>query len=110
MGYIKHHAIVVTGWEREHLENAAQKAAELEMTVIGPGAEVVNGYSTMLVCPDGSKEGWEESAAGDLRRARFMDWLRLQDCFEWAEVAYGSDDENATVEHHAWQKGDNDEM
>ena len=61
MGYMRHDAIVVTSWKREVLDVVAAKARELGLKVLGPSAGVTNGIATFLVCPDGSKEGWEES-------------------------------------------------
>ena len=108
MGYIRHNAIVVTSWDAALIDAAACRARNIGLMVLGPSAEATNGYRTMLVCPDGSKEGWEESARGDEMRETFFDWMNEQrhECgrtsLEWAEIAYGSDDADATVEAHAW--------
>lgn len=108
MGYMRHNAIVITSWNRVSIEAAANKARELGMQVLGPSDEVTNGYSSMLVCPDGSKEGWEESDQGDRNRASFREWLGGQTYedgstnLHWVEIAYGGDDADATVEAHAW--------
>lgn len=106
MGYIRHNAIVVTSWKS--LEYVAQKARELGAQVVGPSESAINGYSSLLICPDGSKEGWSDSDKGDERRAalrEFMNTQRYED-YEWAEVSYGSDDQSATVVHHAWGSPD----
>jgi hypothetical protein len=103
MGYMRHHAIVVTGWE-----SAAVKAREaaydiacdveemrvaqgpiLHVTELSPLA--MNGYRSFLVCPDGSKELWADSEFGDLWRARFIDWLKADGGVSWAEVQFGDD-------------------
>lgn len=108
MGYIKHHAIVVTSWKSEAIEEAVEKAAGLSLQVLGPSDPVVNGYRSILVCPDGSKEGWDESDLGDKRRAAFKTWLmstRYDDGsgpLEWAEIAYGNDDEAAEIAGIPW--------
>ena len=54
-----------------------------------------------MVPPDGSKEGWRESEAGDSTRAAFVKWLRSR-CYDdgsssygWVEVQY-ADDEGET--------------
>lgn len=97
MGYRRHHAIVVTAQLHSRINTARQKAIELGMTVTSIADEVTNGYLSFLVAPDGSKEGWEESAAGDERRAAFKEWLRSQEDedgsspFSWVEVMYGDD-------------------
>jgi hypothetical protein len=108
VGYIRHNAIVVTSWDETLIEAAACRARNIGLTVLGPSAKATNNYRTLLVCPDGSKEGWEESDQGDERRATFRDWLneqRYEDgstSLHWVEIAYGSDDSDATVEAHAW--------
>lgn len=108
MGYIRHNAIVVTSWDGGHMDVAAEEAKKLGLQVLGPSEEATNGYRSLLVCPDGSKEGWEESNAGDANRAEFCKWMdehRFEDgstCLEWVEISYGSDDREAAVERHAW--------
>lgn len=107
MGYIKHHAIVLTSWKYEHLEAARAKAEELGLRPTELTNEVTNGYRSFMVPPDGSKEGWEESEGGEQRRQTFRGWLYAQseDLYvEWCEVAYGSDDCNAAVTTHAWDE------
>ena len=111
MGYMKHNAIVVTSWNPESINKAADKATEIGMQVIGPSDPVVNGYRSMLVCPDGSKEGWEDSDAGDERRSLFRKWLDEQQyadgstSYHWVELTYGGDYHDATVVAHAWEGG-----
>lgn len=117
MGYIRHHAIVVTGHDKwsigdnlPDIHEAHAAALEAGCTVVtdvaGPG---VNGYSSFLVGPDGSKEGWDSSDAGDCARGRFIAWLRERGqggYYSWAEVVLGSDDEEALIERHAWDGDD----
>ncbi len=109
MGYVRHDVIVVTSWKRQAVEKSAAKAREIGLIVVGPGASATNGYWTMLVCPDGSKEGWAESDAYDFKRSIYLDYLngvRCEDnssCLEWVALAYGSDDRKATITAHAWQ-------
>ena len=108
MGYIRHNAVIVTTWE--DAEGVAAEGRRLGLQVIGPSDEVINGYRTMLVCPDGSKEGWADSDAGDDAREQFKTWLRTQrhsdgsSWLEWAEIVYGSDDGKATVLDDAWRE------
>ena len=109
MGYVRHDAIVVTSWQREALEAAAEKARNLGLEVLGPSADVTNGIATFLVCPDGSKEGWDESDEFDEKRAQFLAYLngeRYADnssCLSWVALAYGSDDREVVVTAHAWE-------
>jgi len=103
MGYMCHHAIVVTGYG-EHVAKAREVAYDiacdlqegephtpyLHVTEVSP--EALNGYRSFLICPDGSKEGWRESAKGDTWREQFIDCCRTN-AFDvsWAEVQFGDD-------------------
>ncbi|MDD7813722.1 hypothetical protein PP713_14220 [Mycobacterium sp. CSUR Q5927] len=95
MGYMCHHAIVVTSWNEELIEEAHSRAFESGAAVsnIVPGS--ANEYYSFLVAPDGSKEGWDESDAGDRRRDELIAWLdeqRYEDgstSLAWVEVQFG---------------------
>lgn len=99
MGYLKHHAIVVTSWNKNHLYFAFHKACEIFSSknisnVVGP---LINGQSSFMIAPDGSKEGWEESDIGDVLRKRFMDWAgnigqEESPFFDAVEVCFGGDE------------------
>ena len=108
MGYMRHNAIVVTSCNAGAIEAAACRARNIGLTVIGPSAELMNGYRSLLVCPDGSKEGWSDSDQGDERRAELRAWMNAQrhedgsSNLEWVEIAYGSDDCTADIEATAW--------
>jgi hypothetical protein len=108
MGYIKHNAIIVTSWEPVAVEQARAKSEELGMVVSAVVKSRVNDYGSILVAPDGSKEGWEDSAAGDAQRAALRAWLNSQryedgsSSIEWCEVSYGSDDAGAEIVNHGW--------
>ncbi len=97
MGYMRHHAIVVTSWDSESIEPAHKLATELGMIVTPIVSGAINGYRSFMVCPDGSKEGWTDSDAGDGRRDAFVAWLSTGDgdnrpwC-DWAEVQYGDEE------------------
>lgn len=108
MGYMRHSAIVVTSWRIGLIQTAADKARELGAQVLGPGEPLVNGYCSILIAPDGSKEGWGDSAEGDARREAFKAWLRRQghsdgsSPLEWVEVSYGCDDRSAAIVDSQW--------
>lgn len=108
MGYIKHHAIVVTSWDSQRIEAAHAKAVETCNAVSPIVDSGINGYRSFFVAPDGSKEGWEDSAEGDIGRGLFVGWLYDREredegCYlEWAEIAYGSDYERARISRSAW--------
>ena len=110
MGYMRHDAIVVTSWNREAIEEAAAKARECGLEILGPSTAVTNGISTLLVCPDGSKEGWDESNEFDVKRAAYLKYLssvRYEDnssFLSWVALSYSSDDGDATITTHAWKE------
>ena len=105
MGYMRHHAIVVTSISDDLIKKANAKALGL----FGPGGVSTilppqnNGYMTFIVPPDGSKEGWPESDKGDDLREAFIEWLREQyyedggTSLSWAEVQYGDDEDEAKL-------------
>lgn len=75
MTAVMHDAIIVTSWDSALLLKAhtLAKIVMLHVTDIIPG--VVNGYTSFMVAPDGSKEGWAESDKADEDRAAFIEWL-----------------------------------
>ena len=97
MGRVIHHAIVVTSWDESRLALVADKATQLGLVIAGPSAEVINGYRTLVVCPDGSKSGWLEDQHGNTARSElkaYIDTLGYEDGssnLEWVEVMYGND-------------------
>lgn len=103
MGYMRHHAIVVTSWKTELLEQAHAKAVELGMSVSDVTSEGVNGYRSFLIAPDGSKEGWDKSERGDEQRAALIEWLddqRYEDrstALDWVVVQFGDGDQETLV-------------
>ncbi len=99
MGYMRHHAIVVTScFEDKILEvhGAARFLFKGNVTSItGP---VINGYRSFMVAPDGSKEDWSESEEGNTKRDEFIAYMKTF-CYEdgsspldWAEVQFGDGD------------------
>lgn len=97
MGWIRHHAIVVTGgeWGNTTISDAHEKARSVFPTVSGLLPSGVNGFKTFLIPPNGSKKGWPRSGAGDSRRDAYIEWLREQTYedgsspLDWVEVQYG---------------------
>lgn len=114
MGYMRHHAIIVTSWDVALLREAHAMAREIfgsDIDGLGGGAglvtdsgrTVINGYESFAILPDGSKEEWEASDACDALRAKFISWLRAQ-CYsdgssalQWVEVEFGGDRPEARV-------------
>jgi hypothetical protein len=118
MGYIKHDAIVVVSCKDELLEAAHAKAKDLDLVVTDIGARVVNFYRSFLICPDGSKEGWDRSDDGDAAREAFLQWCREQryedgsNSLDWVHVRFGGDDAETEVrserEEQARERGGSD--
>lgn len=122
MGFMRHHAILVTTYDFEKVGLAYGQAVKvfqsdsvsLDSTKITPADMVtpilqspVNGYYTFAIFPDGSKEGWSESEAGNAMRAtflRYLDGQRYADGsspLKWAEVQYGDDNHETLIVRHS---------
>ena len=108
MGYIKHHSIIVSGWQIKEVKEAHQKAIEIfekefssepytkpyGSTLISPIISGLTGsQESFFIAPDGSKEGWETSKNGDNARKLFLDWLQNShnNYCEYVEVIFGGD-------------------
>lgn len=110
MGYIRHHAIIVTSWDEKAASRAHKKATALGCQVSPMAVSRVNADRSFCVFPDGSKEGWHDSNDGDERRDALVAWLQKNEFvyddgsspFAWVEVAYGNDDAKAEVTRDAW--------
>lgn len=91
MGLFVHHAVVATADAvfRGELERVRQVALEsgLPATEIMPSP--VNMLLSFFIGPDGSKEGWTDSDAGDTARADVLKLLRASGAIEWALLEYG---------------------
>lgn len=106
MGYKRHHAILVTTWDKEKATLAHQKAQEIFGDLVSELSKpVTNSFRSFVVFPDGSNEGWETSDKGDENRANFKTWLDQQ-AYEdgstsydwiWFEIQYGDDDDENKV-------------
>jgi len=112
VGFIRHHAFVVTGgnWSPKTIEDAHRLALAIfdYNQVSELSGFTINGYRSFFIAPDGSKEGWEESAAGDIKRMEFKRRLRNEFRYEdkssmvdWVEVFYGSDDGISEIVDHS---------
>lgn len=61
MGYIRHNAIIATAWQAQAVSGLVEYARSIGAEAL-VGGEVTNGYATVCITPDGSKEGWQTSA------------------------------------------------
>ena len=110
MGYIKHNAIIVTGFQEDKMVKARNKAIKIfkkcfedepmdATELIGKIQNgLCNGQQSFFIAPDGSKEGWETSDNGDKARKLFLQWLGEQtDIYcDWIEIRFGGDDDDNT--------------
>ena len=107
MGLIKHHAIVVTSWDDELLQEMHAKALEIFDQVAPITPPVVNGYVSFLIAPDGSKEGWSDSSIGDKAREKFIRWIdskRYDDggtAIDYVEIQFGDDERKTKIIRHS---------
>ena len=95
MGTMNHNAVIATTWDGKEVERI-KKFTELNNSALFLFSnEVTNGYITVVLVPDGSKEGWEESDDGDDLRERFIKKLEQANYddgsnpWDWIEVGFG---------------------
>lgn len=116
MGYMRHHAIVVTSFGKEYAEEAHDKATGIFAALEGLSTPPLkpspimespaNNYYTFVIPPDGSKEGWPPSDKGNECRSRFASWLDQQRYGDgssphaWAVVRYGDENGDNALEVH----------
>ena len=99
MGTVIHEATLVTSWNATMLDEAHLQALRIfpaEM-VTSIGVSPVNQYSTFVILPCGSKEGWPDKAQDQKDRAAFLAWVKSRayedgsNCLEIGNVRYGND-------------------
>ena len=92
MGYIRHNAIIVTGWNEKEMQEAKmllEKNTDLSASDIVESG--INGYKSFMIAPDGSKEGWEASDKGDSDRELYIQYLGRTG-LDYVEISYGGDE------------------
>jgi len=107
LGYIRHHAIVVTCFQEEDVIQAHRKAVEIFGSSVSNIVEgKVNSYYSFFVGPDGSELGWPEDEEGDKRRDTYIEYLeslKYEDgssAYDYAELFYGDDGGEAGIVRH----------
>ena len=107
MGYIRHHAIIVTTWDIEKLEVARKKAKELFGKMVSKIVKSeLNGYCSFFIPPDGSKEGWADSERGDENRKKLIEFIETlghddgSSSYDYVEVFYGDDEGESKIINH----------
>lgn len=118
MGYMVHHAIIVTSSDQKLINAAYDKAIDLFCTsddwittnITPIVMSRTNSYHTFLIPPDGSKEGWETSNVADENRRKFVEWLdakRYNDNstrIHWAEIQYGDEERDNRLIRHSGER------
>jgi hypothetical protein len=99
MGVIHHHAVIANTWKDEVYESVREWVAANVEDNLKPLMRFVeageNGRKTIVMCPDGSKEGWPASDSCDDLRRRFTDHLDTYEYddgsspIDYVEVEFG---------------------
>lgn len=99
MGVINHNAIVATTWSKDRANRLSLWISELDGREQGLfircDHSLANESYTFCLCPDGSKEGWEDSGAGDRLRDSFVSRLDADNYedgtspWNYVEVGFG---------------------
>lgn len=128
MGWMRHHAIVVTSWCGDAIASAHEKAFALGCGATGVTKKGINSYRSFMVTPDGSKEGWSESDVADEFRDRFIQYLKTgphvhedgSSPLSWVYVAWPADAaieqtdaeilDHGEAEHFEWVTRDGHRM
>lgn len=93
MGTMQHHAVIATTPFRDTFKEVWKRTKELDGHFV-KGKLQMSGYRTIVLMPDGSKEGWLASDAGDDARDAFISLLESYvldggNYWEYVEVSFG---------------------
>jgi len=117
MGYMRHHAIIITGSDYPESKKLIKKVHRMSkdraIDYIGTSKIVspliyspINGYISFFIAPDGSKEGWQSSELGNSMRDGIIDFIDSfaygdgSSCISYTEVFYGDEGRKSKVERH----------
>jgi len=109
MGYIKHNALIVQGYDdyvftaykiaKTVFGNLEADGMIFSIPISGIETSPMNNYSFFVVFPDGSKEGWAHSDAGDAARKEFKVKMEQFDWHvDWHDIRFGGDDDLDIIE------------
>ena len=97
MGVENHNAVIATTSDPVLVEKMRYWIADLEELserfLVGP--KIMNGCITIVLVPDGSKEGWHESDESDALRMAFIKRIKEDDYedgsspWRWLEIGFG---------------------
>lgn len=98
MGVENNNAVLATTWSEAALARLGAWISEQPKewaALFATVPAISNGKATIVLCPDGSKEGWDTSNQGDYLRQRFIEELAKDNFddgsspWDWVEVGYG---------------------
>jgi len=98
MGVENNNAVIATTWKEEEIERIKSFIDTLDdfhKQLFLVSGEVINGKITIVMVPDGSKEGWEGSEKADAVRTKFIEELKKGNYedgsspWDYVEVGYG---------------------
>ena len=98
MGIINHNAIIATTWDNKEIKRLKKWIGKLERNdqfhfILGQA--FTNSYQTIVLVPDGSKEGWDESERWDNIREKFIKELDKgayddgSNSWDYVEIGFG---------------------
>lgn len=92
MGVINHDAVVATTCDNEEVDRVLlwiHSQDEDTQRLFGKSEVMLNGYQTIVMFPDGSKEGWSTSSECDQKREEFLSLLEDFGCWNICHVSFG---------------------
>lgn len=98
MGVENHNAVLATTWNRKQesrIMDFIEALAPIDKRLFVWGDSLFNGFATVIMLPDGSKEGWEDSDYYDELRDKFIKQLEAckysdgSNSWKWIEVGWG---------------------
>lgn len=105
MGTINHNCIIATTWNTDIIEEIKEWVQTIKPMDIDDTTDfktlftfiptLTNGNHTVIMAPDGSKEGWEISHVGDTLRQSFINKIESYNYpdgsnpFDWVEIEFG---------------------
>lgn len=97
MGTIHNHAVIATTWSQEEFLKVREWADKLDpcwRRLFLFSNKNINDSMTVVMVPDGSKEGWKDSDFGDRLRSEFLTHLSKLNSegftsWDFLEVEYG---------------------
>lgn len=98
MGLIQHHALIAVTWDdaeakrmRDWVDGLTEKVSSgMEIKeLFREIPSTTNGYTTFVMAPDGSKEGWATSNMADSVRTEFRLQIEKSGRWDWIEATFG---------------------